>query len=79
MLQLCSRAEVRPVVPSWQGKWRKLQSGMQLLRSRAKGYNLFSAPQVGNSFRRQLGPMPWDFRILGLTVYMLQNSTVVDR
>jgi hypothetical protein len=51
------------VVPSWQGKWRKLLGGMQLLRSYAKGSILFSAPQVGNGLRRQLGPMPWDIEV----------------
>ncbi len=51
-------------VPSWQGKWRKLLGGMQLLRSYAKGSILFSFPQVGsNSVRRQLGPAPWDIEV----------------
>ncbi len=50
-------------VPSWQGKWRKLLGGMQLLRSYAKGSILFSFPQVGNSVRRQLGPTPWDIEV----------------
>ncbi len=47
----------------WDGKWRKLLGGMQLLRSYAKGSILFSAPQVGNSLRRQLGPTPWDIEV----------------
>lgn len=46
------------VVPSWQGKWCQLLSGMKLLRQYSKGANIFSAP-VGGSTRSQLGPSPW--------------------
>jgi len=50
------------VVPSWEGKWRKLLGTMKLLRTYEKGAMLFSAP-VGSSCYKRLGPTPWAIEV----------------
>ena len=50
------------VVPAWQGTWRKLLGGMQLLKTFDKGSMLYSA-SVGESNCVALGPSPWAVEI----------------
>lgn len=50
------------VVPAWQGKFRQLLGGMQLLKTYDKGSMLYSA-EVGGSNCVALGPAPWAVEI----------------
>ena len=46
------------VVPCWQGPWRKLLTGMKLLKSYEQGSTLFTAPRRGSNCAPH-GPAPW--------------------
>ena len=46
------------VVPCWQGPWRKLLTGMKLLKSYEQGSTLLTAPMRGSNCA-PLGPAPW--------------------
>ena len=50
------------LVPSWQGTWRSLLSGMKLLKTYDKGARIFSAP-VNNGYAKRLGPTPWSMEV----------------
>ena len=46
------------VVPCWQGPWRKLLTGMRLLKSYEQGSTLFTAPRRGSNCAPH-EPAPW--------------------